>query len=912
MSIRFYVIWLWQLPFISFAANYPLEFTDFFIKERGEINFSIAGDAVGTELDVELSYDEVRLLTTSQPQLVRYLNDAGVAPHIVEQVVDELTQGAVLVPLCDPESNATCNIMVTGEQVKYQYSYDDRQLVVYLGSQALKTREQYLTYHASTSEGNALINQMRLYGQSSDLESSTFRVNNITMQGLPYGHILVNSQYSQQSALELYQGYYDLTIDNARMLVGYNQYNQVSLNSSDFLNDYANYHGYSAIVGSTRNLVKGGEEGLQSLVFFSPQVGQLEVYQGERLLLTKVVEQGVQVIGYDELPSGSYEVRLVLKASGKSILEERRYIVNSQQFSLQVGEVDYVVNFGKFDLPGDREGGSASVNSFSNDYLQYRTTWRSSEHFILGGAVTTNQEDIYGQTGLIYMFSDWLSLTYQVGIFNTADIYQSATLGAGRLTISTQQYHRDEQNELYRLSSKLYGDSEFDRFDVALSHSLWGGDGYISYSHARYGVESFDAQTYRATDSVLEALSLGWVTSMAGWTLGLNGGVNRASSNLDEFTFGLTASYALRDKWSSNFAINTNSNGSSYEKSSLTRQLAGDSWRGSITPAIEFSRDTNGVMRRGSISGSLMGQNPWFSGSGYAYVDDDELGMASTSLTSTQIISSDGLHMTSKVGSSFIRVEADKQLDEATLSGVEYHLRQNKKRPYRSEFEDDVAIIPLTPYKEVEFSIDADATDVYVNSDNYAGFVHPATVRTVKATVGKVVSHLFVLNEVDGTPVKRARCVGSACLGIEPVSEDGVFRVSYRTPGQFNIISSNKLCVNEPALMKDGVIYTKCLPGLLADEGRIVFKPNETTVTEGMLYLGRYSVNQELTTMLESLERVGLTPERVDLGSYAYLYIPRRQSFTLAQRMVLEALEVYIVLNYFDIKNTLSAVRVTP
>lgn len=882
----------------SFPASYPVEFFDFFAKKNEKVFLRLAGDSVGLKVDAHVSYEDFSLPDTSVASLRSYLSGMGLSDKAIAVITDQLVTGVPANPGCKVGLDV-CSPEVMGRDIAYVFDYDNANLTIFVGSEWLLQQAEDVAYHPSLKENSALINQANAYLYADNASESSFSVSNDTTLGLPYGHVFLRSQYQDvDNSLDIYKGAYDFEFDNTRVLIGYIGADRFFFNTTDFLNSDHHYSAYSADIGSSRNLVRGGAAGVQVITFFAPQAGQLEVYQGERLLLTKVISQGRQSIYYSDLPAGSYDIILLVRTGGKKTLEERRQVVNLPQFSLPVYGWDYVFTTGFFDKTPDEKSllRQSSVDEFSKNYAQFRTSFRATDNILLAGSVITNQHDQYIQAGVSYTFSDWLELNYQAGLFSTDDTYQAGTLRIGSLSLSGRIYDSDKNNKKYRLSSRIYNELSFSNYSAAYYSYVLGGTGYVAYN--RYNKSEPSAQGNMLT-SMLDDISVGWTTNWQNWQFGVNSSYSQNAS-IEDIKVGVTASYTLSNGATTQFSMTTDKAGSSRTEANVSKGIDIGNWSASGSTSVAWQPDMQKT-QEATLSGVVSGQTDWANVSGYGYLNSADVVMVSGTLSGSQFISPQGAGMTNQRGTSFIHivptVVSETGSQSESLDGVTYNIRRGKNTAYQGRLSGGGAILPLTPYNETEFLIDADSRKLSVDNNLRKEFVYPGTVYTVEAQVTPLVSQLFVLNDIDGNPITQVRCVGDGCAGVEPVSSDGVFRVSYKAGSQFSLVSLNRLCINEANLKRGAAIYTYCLPGLISEEGRVAFSSNGPSQSSDILYLGKYESRKAANDLVGRLKEVGLTAKSVIVGNNFYLYVHYSNAFDVAQRSVLESLEAYIVLN---------------
>lgn len=902
---------LWSLCGVAVAADYPVDFTDFFTPKKASVLVSLAGDTVGQRVAAEVSYESFRLVVgegVDERALRRYLGDNQLTTQAIDTILSALSSGIPADPGCKVALEV-CKPAVTPEQVSYVFDVDHGNLTIYVGSQLLARSVGDVQYHSAARASNALVNQARLYSYADDVGASGFNAANLTTLGLPYGFLQFNTQYQNtDNQFDVYRGVYDLEVQGVRAVVGYAERDRVQFNSTDFLNDDADYTAFSAQVGTSRNLIKGGAAAVQSVDFFAPQSGQLEVYQGDRLLLSQVVSQGRQSISYSDLPTGAYDIKLVLKAAGSVVIEEPRQIVNTQLFSLPVGAWDGVITAGRLeDIPTQSElNWLYAPERMSTDFAQARTAWRIADGVLLAGALTGNQDDWYAQAGTSVMWSDWLRGTYQVGGFSSDDIYQAGTLSVGSLFLSARRLDSDANNRWYRLSSALYGERSFFNYSATYSAQLGDGSGYVTYS--RYESEDPYTQTELQL-SKGDNISAGWMVPLLGGSLGVNATYNKSGSN-DNLSAGIYWSYALGDKWSSQLSLMSDKSGVSRVQSGVTRTMQQGRWSGAATATAAWARDQE-ERGEGAFSAMANGSGDWFTASTYGYASSAGQQMVSGTLTGSQFISAEGVGMSYEQSPSFIHVVPDIHLapgeDAISLDDIHYNVRRGKRATYQGNLGQSNAVISLAPYTDTEFAMDAEARSIDIEQPTRREFVYPGTVYTIDTRITPLVSQLFVLSDLQGRPVMQARCVGEACQSVERLSDDGVFRVNYRRGGEMKLMSMNSICIDGPELRRRDVVYTYCLPGLDENEGRIALSRKGVVGDGEFLYLGKFAVHQDAQAMLTKLKSAGLATHSVELGSQLYIYVKYSKQYTVAQRTLLEGMDAYIVLNEADINKLFSA-----
>lgn len=882
-----------------YAYDYPEEFADFFTPKNASIRVLLAGDSVGQHVNASVSYESFRLLglDDEHPALRSYLVNNQLTTKAIDRIISDLLNGVPADPGCEVSLDV-CKPVISESQVNYVFDADNGNLTIYVGSQLLARTVMEVQYHPASRSDNALVNQARIYSYIDDTLSE-FNAANLTTLGLPYGYLQFNTQYQgTENQFDVYRGMYDLEIGGVRTVIGYSsERDRVRFNSTDFLNDDANYTAFFAQVGTSRNLIVGGASSVQSVDFFAPQTGQLEVYRGDRLLLSKVVSAGRQSISYSDLPSGSYDITLILKVPGSEVLREQRQIVNSNQFSLPVGAWDGVLTAGR--LEGISVQSELSWHYFPElmptDFGQARISWRMADGVLLAGALTSNQDDWFTQLGVNLVWSDWLRSTYQFGQFSSDDFYQSGSLNIGPFFLSARRFDSNVNNRWYRLSSSLYGEHSFFNYSATYNFKLGSGNGYIAYS--RYESEA----PYTLTELQLQNgdnLSAGWMIPMFGGKLSLNATYNNAA-NYDNLNAGVYWSYVFGDNWSSQLSMLSDKSGISRTDVGVTSSMSNGRWSG-VATATAARLLGQQESTEGSLSGMVSGSSDLANVGAYVYANNMGQHMLSGTFTGSQFLSLHSAGMSNEMSSSFFHVVPNIQIspdeDRISLDDINYNIRRDKRGAYQGNLGQSNAVIALTPYADTEFVMDAETRSVEIEKPTRREFTYPGTVYTIDTRITPLVSQLFVLSDFLGRPVTQARCIGDACQSVERVSDDGVFRVNYRQGGEMKLMSSNSVCINRASMSRSQVVHTYCLPGLDKNEGGIDLT-RQCVADEGGTYLDQFPDNQDTTKILSKLKSVGLLTHVVKLDRQLYVYVKCNKQYTIAQRALLDSLGTHTALN---------------
>lgn len=879
-------------------STYPLEFSEFFIEQKMKVNFIIAGEQQHIELNALTTYDTLRIDQKDDSvlkQLKGYLQDHSLSLSAVDLIMDQLINGIDANPGCDI-SVTSCIPFVENNQIKYVFDFDNAKLKLFIGSSFIsRTSSNVQDYYPAIGTNNGLINSSQLFVQSSDTTDLNFSLSNDTLLGLPLGYLEMNSQYrTLNDDFNIYSAIYNADFSNHRLVLGYADNRGLRFNTTDFLNTAANYSAIGLHLGTSRNLLKGGIQNVQKIQFIAPQSGQLEIYKDEQLILSKVISSGTQTIGYGELPSGAYVARIILRSGENILIDEFRSIVNNSEFSLPSGDWDYLLNVGYFD-DATEDYPYLTQDNFSRIYGQMRSSLHVIDGLMLAAGGTSNGDSSYVQLGGKFYQSDY-SLEYYAGYFTTEEHYQYAQILLGPFSLTSKAFNVNEKNFDYRLSTQLYGDQSFNEYSFGVSGSTILGNSYVNFS--RYSTQSHYSGI--TTPQTSNFITLGTSTDLLGGMFNLTGSYNvNDNQSLDTWNLGVSWTYNLGSGLSGQIAVYSDRQGFNRNENALTASRHSDDWSTSGTVSGSIGR--NGE-HQAALSGTLMSRNEKFKADAYSYANSTGTRSFSGTLTNTQIVTKNSAMLTSHQSNAFIRV-APVMESNSDIEEINYNLYRDSMRKVshgKVKVQQESAI-PINPYEEIQFSLDTGGDNFDILDPSHKQVVYPGTVFSLESVLSPLRSQIFVLDDITGEPIQSARCIGTGCVNIESLSDDGVFRVNYRENQPFKLVSHRKLCVYEEVSQE--FITSTCLPGLYDSQSQ----PDLWSNAQDFSYIGKFN-RSNTEQILKELESSGLQVKTTGVGNIVYVHVYGLTVYTPEQINLLDSLSTYALLDTINI-NELFTVR---
>ncbi|MPW30810.1 hypothetical protein F9L16_17630 [Agarivorans sp. B2Z047] len=877
--------------------GYPEGFEALFSIHPKEVKISIAGVNDYVKIGTLSNVDVMRVVPdTSDYQLVvDYLEANNISVSGQELILGNLVAGVSTDRECKVNLSS-CVLSANDDTAKYIFDYDNQSLKIVPAVSFIETPNYEQEHYEAYASGYAIINWANLYGYSNFDNVSTGTLSNLTTVGLPLGHFLFDTEVGgSSSSFETYTAIYDADFDGYRIQGGVNKYD-FSFNSTDLFNSGGNFNFDGVFVGSSRNLIKGGEKSQQRIYFYSPQLGQLEVYRDDRLILSKIVSEGQQFISYEDLPRGTYDITLLVKVAEQIVVSDSRQVANNSSFSLPSGSFDYVVGAGRlegisdFSDRYDKESVYAARGAFA---------YRLMDSLLLGGAsVLSNQQQLY-QVGGNYVKGSRFGIDFVHSHFSNGDYHHQVNLRYAPFFVDARYYSSRRDQSSYNLSEHLYGEANYTDIGIGVSGQLYGSSTFVRANYYDYQYPDSE-QDYSYEDSTW-SISAGISKIMPYGTLGVNADYSISKLIRNDYRLALTWSMPLGGGGiSTRFGIYHTEDG--FDRAS--NYVKGDNqfgrWYGSVEAGGHIYGDRS-VMA--DVSATLSGNTDHLNGNAYVYTDDTGERNISGTVSSGQIISRNGISFSNVQSQSYALVQAESNFEaKAESKTLSVSMTESGRYKQNADVETDkLKVVPLTSYKEFGFSFDASGNNVEVLSETKQHFSHPGSLVYVNASISTLDSQMLILDDLFGNPIQYAECVGPDCVSVERLSQDGVYRINYRPGKNYEVISTQGLCLWEESGLSD-VHRGYCLPGidesdvnklsLAIDSGSIKDKRD---MFGAILYLGRHVQGPEYLEMERVYQNYGFDVKSIQLGDYVYSFI-LNANLTTEQFEALIGMDVYIVM----------------
>lgn len=873
--------------------NYPVGFREFFTESESRVSVTLGNIQQAQDITAFVTYDQIRVNKDDEGyrQLIQYLTQNNVRYDVASQILSDLTQGVATDDECQGRFSS-CLVSV-GEHTKYVFDYDALVLRMILPTNALSHDISEDDFASPFSQNHGVIHWMNLYANT-NLEGDDYATlsNDLTV-GLPLGYINVESQYNSEQEFELYQALYTAELGNkTRLQFGKNRYD-VTFNATDFLSNHAHLSGYSLYLASSRSLFKGNSQDYQRVYFYAPQAGQLEVYRDQQLLLNKVVAQGAQYISYAELPRGAYQLNLVLNVNGTQIVDEVRQIVNNNQYTLGEQDIDYALGLGRWEKETDPQQGY---------YLRGLGSYRVNDQWLLSAGTTASDSEQYYQFGGQYYLGSSVEASYSFGWFSEGDTFQLGRLSYAPFFLDYRALN--QQNQQSDLSENLYGMNEYSDWGMGVSGRFLGGNGYLRLS--RYESNRYSNEQNPLTANTQQNMFYGgWSTPVFSGVIDISAQYTQQKGVEDNYSVVVSWSLPLGDTFSASSLFSLNKNNEFENHNYLNMNHHSDKW--SSYASLGAKTDAKNTLST-DITGTISGQTDWFKGNSYVYFDDQGRSRLSGGISGTQAFSNQGVIFSPERSKAFLHVRKEQsQADYAFSQPLKSYLSYSN-RFAKSFYLEQEQVLPLKDFQSFSIKVDESGYPIELANNQQQGFVYPGDIRFFSPQVSNLNSLLLVLDDVEGEPVKDVKCEGPGCIAVEPVSGDGVFRVSYREGKTFDILSRQGMCVFAPdSTMETAKGY--CLPGiewLPMNRSMVSVKPlSEHTIGQSSwLFLGRFPEIEGKALLNELQTEQGVLIHRT-VGDSLYLYVRQPQLLTKTQRDKLSDFQAILLQKDYTLDTTM-------
>ncbi|WP_435250125.1 TcfC E-set like domain-containing protein [Vibrio sp. nBUS_14] len=869
LSAIFFCLLLPMLSQSSYSQGMLEGFEDLFEIKPEKVRLRNLDGSFTSPIVFLTSFNTIKLESNNEESIssiFEYLNDNSILDEYQQSIVEQLMIGVKDHSRCLGKLNE-CELYP--ETFEIVHNYNDRELYLYVSPNVLSYSDnnEEVLYHSSLSENNGLINSFDLYISDYQDQNSTISFNDQTTVGLPYGYLKSDFNLSNRDdSSKLYEAAYHLDVESYSIKAGHFEYDP-EINSTDFLNNMARISQNSIIIGTSQNLLVGGNNNNKALSFYAPASGSVQVLRDDRLIFQGVVPEGQNSISYSQLPMGRYEVVLNVMSGGQVINTQTFQVYNARTDTLTQGDFDFVATGGLFS-GGAYDDSNNDIQNIENDfYSKGLISYQFTSSILIGlGGLITESGSMYSIGGS-YNMIDWgLDSEAVYNQFEEAS-YLNVNVGIPHLSLS---YNRLDNQHSDPIASYIYGGADYSRLSADLSYNFSGGHSL----YATYSLNQDNPTSNINSDNKQEQqfLSVGYSAPAA-----LNSHINinlDYSEATDDTSVSLLWSVPLSDTVETIFGLTGTDEEVNQFKTTLRRKQLVDSkvFNTSLEVSNTYAQGNNDMYQDAQLVAN--GTTKYASMNGTISTSTNGSNGFTGGLSSSQIATSDNVYVTDRAASSYTLVDIEQVgnmeriMDEKGL----FSLKKEGRSSGKFIVYQDETIVPLEDYRQYRANFDSESLDIYNSGDSSTTvFTHPGTVALIEPKVSRVVSFVSAFNDISEQPILEMECHGEACIDVNEMT-DGVYRVSVLEGMDFTLSSKESQCLlpfELTSIEQTNFGLNYCLP--VEKDKPISLDDGEMQLTA--VFLGAYQNSNKLNIALEKLESRGYRIIQKEIGNFTAIYL---------------------------------------
>ncbi|KOO12746.1 hypothetical protein AKJ18_22295 [Vibrio xuii] len=872
----------------SYSQNIPKGFEELFELKESAVRMRNLDGSFTSPIPFLTSFNTLKLDSNNKKaieQLSDYLSDNAVLAKYQQKIIDQLTVGIQNQSGCSGKLDE-CKLFP--ETFEIVHNYNDQEVYVFVSPQILSysSLNEEWSYHSSLSQHNGLINSFDIY-VGEDWGQDTFvSLNNETTLGLPYGYLKTDfNANNSDDGFELYEAAYHLDIESYAIKAGHFEF-EPEVNSTDFLNSFARVAQNSFTVGTSKKLLVGGRNNDKVLSFYAPASGGVKVFRDNRLIFQDNVSEGQNSISYSELPLGRYEVVIEVTSGGQVINTQTYQVYNTKSDSLTPGEADFVATIGMFS-GSHYDYTEQGIQNIENDfYVKVLGNYQLIPSLQVGfGGLATDGGTMYTFGGA-YNLIDW-DLSSEVVYSQFEDASRlNANIAIPYLSLSYESIDNVLGDPV---ASYMYGYGDYSRLSLSSSYNFSGGQSM----YAVYSLNN-DKQLDNLGNSDERKqgfISVGYSTpTILDSRVNINVDYSRVTN---ETSINLLWSVPLSDSVETIMGLVHDSDEIDQFKTTVRKNqlIDSDSFNTSLEVSNTYIRYQDDMYQNALLATSGTTRYARMNASAYASTNGTMNGI-NVGFSSTQIVTTDGIHITDKAAASYMLVDINQsQNTEQTLDEKGYFsLKKEGRDNNKFIISNDETIVPLEAYSQYRANFDSESVDLYNSGDrNVTVFTHPGTVGSLEPTVSRIVSFVSAFNDISEQPITEVKCHGEGCLEVNEIA-DGVFRITVLEGINFELSAKESKCLlpyefTSTNQMNFGQNY--CLP-IVSDKQIDLINADERLQA---IYLGVYDSSTELNKALKKLVSHGYRIIQKEVGSFKVIFMAR-ESINIAGEISLHKRDI--------------------
>ncbi|HFQ5100899.1 TPA: TcfC E-set like domain-containing protein [Vibrio vulnificus] len=762
-----------------YVTSAPQGFESFITNAIGEITVQLPGE---TPIKIEAMYrfGEVTITSPQSATAIRhYLRQHSVRMEAIETILDLLQKGVTNSPKCQGDT-LTCQIPMA--DIDFVFDFDSRLLRFFLYPGYFSGHTGSMKYADNINEHLGFINNFNAFSSIWNDQGLSLTIADDAWISLPVGHIRSDVLFHSNDA-ELYINELSYNGDFAQYTAGIGRFRYGKVINSTAFMDYQTHEDvYAFYFGSSANLAINGSRQYQSLNFYSAQRATLKLLRDGQVILQRNISEGQGSVDYTDLPAGTYDVDVVIEASGQEISRERKSVVNVKRFSLLKGGIDYYIKGGTF-ISSQQEKQDNFVSLDGEAFIKSAITYRPFEPIMLGGELMTSVGDYSIKSGVVGYINADTNLQVVNSYFSSRSNYLQLIANHKTVTLDYRDYnyYQDELNKIPDLAAYQLGQKTYRNLSLSQSFTLGEGAGYFSVYHRDELADDHNTHRNKYTGTTFGySVPFWWDSSL---DLSLNYSVS--NSQQDSWQAGISWSIPLGNN------VTARTSTLSSRQSTLIRASADKRWEMDPSTRTTLSAGVQNEEHdtKYDASATFDATREWGKTSVYSYADSKGERGITSSLSSTQVSNGSGLYFGSQPSPAYI--VATSNLTSSDQYGT-LKLEKDNASSYVFPLNAGATLIPIDSYASFYGSVDIkESTFLNEKPSNIDYFSFPGSIYSL---TNELYQTNYFIAYLPDTTAADFSCTNNACLNIDEIKED-IYKMQVKSNTPFTLNLNGKQCL---------------------------------------------------------------------------------------------------------------------
>lgn len=731
----------------------------------------------------ELALDSVQI--SDEAALIRFLQQAGVAPAYARQAAAQLAQGVSHDQRCKG-NRSQC--VVSSDSMTVVIDYYARRVRLFFAPAWFARDERQVEYLQGGHGHMALLNHASL-SANRYTSGNSFYARDYGLLGLPGGYLKYDASRSERR-FDVNEFNYIFQRGWAKAQLGAIG-NGYDFNPSTQRSLFRNSQMSGVMLGNSAEL-RVRDRNDRSYGYYAPLPGVLEVWRNDKLLLRRSVAAGRGTLAYQTLPTGIYQVQVQIKGLNDEIFSSQSLLIVNEGPALEgVSSHITAAHLDRHNYYGNNWMGELGITLPVGQRLSLST---------LGNYVSGEGREWLGSLG-----ADWrsgnatLSMLQTLGNHGYLKSDALATLSPLSLQFTQERYRQRNRRgvdksdvavtpEAVLASSPLADYRDDNPGETLTRRSLLANYSFaLTANHSlQLGYQWFDEQSQHSNTYNFTLFSRLW------WGINLTAGVNYARRDLWSVNLGLSVPFGNLQA-SSDYLQQSHGRWRSQNMLNYTQSLGAN---GSLNAQLGQQFANDGPQTSLSVGGTYQG--PVDARSQLYLTSDQHSVTGSLDLQSNQVVSAQGISFQS---TRELNQNAILRLPPQPAGEVQLTLKDLSNGYTRYYAQGEGRLIALPAYSRYQLEGRLIGSDKLFdnNQSQYRLQVDllPGRMFDAGRPVFSVRNQAILVRR-DGKGLDQLRCEGAGCISVRRVQE-GLFILQLQPTGVIHLLSGGESCVTLPS-----------------------------------------------------------------------------------------------------------------